>query len=278
MTGDPHQRLSGLVKAWGLTIEETLETKTSVLGFGWRHLQPVVLKVVRNPGDEWRSGEITRAFNGRGVASVLEMDEGAVLLERILPGNSLVPLVLGGRDDDATEILAGVIQEMADTEAPALCTTVETWGNGFDKYLRSPDVAVPRDLVEEARDTYQHLGSSQRNRRLLHGDLHHENILFDDARGWLAIDPKGVLGEIEYEVGAALRNPVDYPKFLSPDVIKRRIEIFGQTLNLDIDRVAQWAFAQAVLSAVWSWEDGDSVDSRMRVLQLARKIRDNLLR
>jgi streptomycin 6-kinase len=278
MTSDPHERLEALVRAWNLAIEETLETNTSVLGFGWYARDPVVLKVVRNPGDEWRSGEIAKAFNGRGVVRVLKAEEGAVLLERILPGNSLVPLVLAGRDDDATEILAGVIQEMAAAEAPVACTTVEAWANGFDRYLGSSDLAIPRELVEEGRDVYQRLCGTQRSRRLLHGDLHHENVLFDDARGWLAIDPKGVLGEIEYEVGAALRNPVDSPKFFSPKIFKRRIQIFGQILNLDVARTAQWAFAQAVLSGIWSWEDGNTIDRTSPVLRLACEVRDTLLR
>jgi streptomycin 6-kinase len=40
-------------------------------------------------------------------------------------------------------------------------------------------------------------------------DLHHYNVLSDSGRGWLAIDPKGLVGEVEYEVGAAIRNPID---------------------------------------------------------------------
>jgi len=43
--------------------------------------------------------------------------------------------------------------------------------------------------------------------RLLHGDLHHDNVLFDSRRGGLAIDPKGVIGELKYEIGAALETP-----------------------------------------------------------------------
>jgi streptomycin 6-kinase len=92
---------------------------------------------------------------------------------------------------------------------------------------------------------------------LLHGDLQHYNVLFDNARGWVAIDPKGVVGELEYEIGAILRNPVEQPEiFADPRVIKRRLETLTSHLQLDYSRALRWSFAQAVLSAIWSVEDG----------------------
>ena len=70
---------------------------------------------------------------------------------------------------------------------------------------------------------YVDLSGSQRSTRLLHGDLQHYNVLFDTDRGWLAIDPKGVVGELEHEIGAVLRNPDERPDlFLSSSVIERR--------------------------------------------------------
>jgi len=97
---------------------------------------------------------------------------------------------------------------------------------------------------------FAELAESQRTRCLLHGDLHQANILFDDQRGWLAIDPKGVVGEPAYEFGAMLRNP-------KVELAKRRVAIIAERLGLDRKRVEAWAYAQAVLSAVWCIEDGD---------------------
>jgi streptomycin 6-kinase len=99
-------------------------------------------------------------------------------------------------------------------------------------------------------------------------------VIFDDRRGWLAIDPKGVVGEIEYEIGAALRNPVDRPDlWASREILQRRIQIFEQALHLDTVRAVRWAFSQAVLSAIWSWEDGEPVDNANSPLLIAREIR-----
>ena len=92
---------------------------------------------------------------------------------------------------------------------------------------------------------------------MLHGDLHHDNIVFDEQRGWLAIDPKGLLGEREYEFGAMLRNPTAKPElFTDASVIHSRVDIISECLVLNKGRILAWAFAQGVLSAIWSIEDG----------------------
>ena len=107
--------------------------------------------------------------------------------------------------------------------------------------------------------------------RLLHGDLHHDNVLFDAQRGWFAVDPKGVIGELEYEVGAALRNPIERPVLFSrPSIIRRRVECFACELRLDATRVLSWAFAQAVLATIWLREDGFRVEPDHPWIVLAR--------
>jgi streptomycin 6-kinase len=98
-------------------------------------------------------------------------------------------------------------------------------------------------------------------------------VLHDERRGWIAIDPKGVVGELEYEIGAALRNPYQRPDLLaSPEVIERRLAIFHAALGMDVDRARAWAFAQGVLSAIWSVEDGRAVDTNHAGLRLASAI------
>jgi streptomycin 6-kinase len=109
--------------------------------------------------------------------------------------------------------------------------------------------------------------------RLLHGDLHHYNVLVDSARGWLAIDAKGVVGEPEYEVGAALRNPWERPElFTEPATIMRRVDRFRRELHLDAERILAWAFAQAVLAAIWAVEDGVIIGPDNAWLALANHI------
>ncbi len=93
---------------------------------------------------------------------------------------------------------------------------------------------------------------------LLHGDLHHWNILSSQREPWLAVDPKGLIGEPEYETGAWLRNP--FPQILEQgdpvEITKRRVDQFAAELDFDRQRVLAWGVYQAVLAAWWSWEEG----------------------
>ena len=267
--------------AWGVVVEDFLETESSVIAFGTRDNKSVVLKVIKKPGDEWRSGEILKAFDGRGVARVCEQAPGAVLLERLRPGNSLVELSLNGRDEEATDIVADVIQQMSarassmsSLQFPNACATVQDWAKGFERYLATGDDQIPLELVETGQRVYLRLSATQRQPRLLHGDLQHYNVLFDSDRGWLAIDPKGVVGEVEYEIGAVLRNPSD--RFLSRSTVERRLKQFTLRLNLDYERALAWALAQAVLSAIWLIEDGFVVDATNPALRLAEVMRPML--
>lgn len=93
---------------------------------------------------------------------------------------------------------------------------------------------------------------------LLHGDLHQHNILSAVRQPWLGIDPKGVVGEAEYEVGAFMRNRVLHAS--NPEtLLARRLDQFADELGFDRERILGWSLAQAVLAAWWSFEDSGHV-------------------
>ena len=272
-------RLALRAQQWNVAIHHTRETTSSVIAFGERHNSPVVLKISKRQGDEWHAGDVLRAFDGDGTARVYKSDAGAVLLERLDPGNELAELVRQGNDETATEILAQVMRQMAHHVPPAHCPTVFEWAHGFERYLKGGDKQIPVTMVSEAGELYRNLATSQQTAMLLHGDLQHYNVLFDSGRGWVAIDPKGVVGELEYEVGALLRNPVEQPDlFATPAIIERRLGILTKALNLDYGRALRWAYAQAVLSAIWDVEDGYPVGPDNPALKLAFVIRPMLMK
>jgi streptomycin 6-kinase len=277
-------RLHHYARTWRLEIEGVFDTETSAIAFVSRGGQPLVLKLVKRPCDEWHSGEVLAAFEGNGFVRAYEHAPGAVLLERLRPGHSLAEMAANGGDEEATDIIADVMQRMAarassisQRELPNACATVHDWAKAFARYLATGDGQVPKGLVEAGQEVYLDLCASQRQSRLLHGDLQHYNVLFDSDRGWLAIDPKGVAGEIEYEIGAVMRNPYERPElFLERSTIERRLRQFTDRLAVDYERTLQWAFAQAVLSAIWSVEDGFAVDATNHGLRLAEVIRPML--
>jgi streptomycin 6-kinase len=256
-----------------VSVERRLETESSLIAIGQQKGRGVVLKVLKKPGDEWHAGEIIRAFDRNGVVDVYEHVPGAMLLEQLTPGTPLVRVALDRSDDEATAVLADVIQRMSPSQIPPNCATVADWAKGFARYIASDDVQIPAALVDRASVLYAELCATQQTPRLLHGDLQHYNVLWDERRGWIAIDPKGVVAELEYEIGAIMRNPTERPDlFMSRAIVERRLEHFARALNIDYARALSWTFAQAVLSAIWSVEDGFAVDARNPSIQVANAL------
>src|SRR5205085_7916092 len=192
--------------------DDTGRTEAAFIGVGHGGGSRVVLKVARTKGEEWRAGEFLAAFNGNGMIRALERAEGAVLLERLVPGDDLTTLSLNGKDDEATEIIAGIIEQMCAVRPTRTWPiTAESLAPDFERFRHGSDGFMPAGMVESAELVCRELCASQSTRRLLHGDLHHANVLFDSRQGWVAIDPWGIMAELEFEVGAALRNPISAP-------------------------------------------------------------------
>jgi streptomycin 6-kinase len=103
----------------------------------------------------------------------------------------------------------------------------------------------------------------------MHGDFHHYNILSSE-RGWLVIDPKGVIGPAGYEVGPFMLNPweklSDGGNYKS--MIKKRIDILHEHLGFERERILEWSLAHAVLSAWWSFEDNTGWKSAARFAEM----------
>ncbi|HJQ30790.1 MAG TPA: aminoglycoside phosphotransferase family protein [Pyrinomonadaceae bacterium] len=206
--------------------------------------------------------EALRAFDGRGAARLVEFDAeaGALLIERLEPGTPLIRLCES--DDEAATTAAASVMRKLWRPVPAVhpFPTVADWGKGFQK-LRARfgggTGPFPRATIEEAETLFAELLKSSAEPVLLHGDLHHGNILAAAREPWLAIDPKGLVGEPAYEVGALLRNPL--PQLLQwPQPVRaseRRIAQLSEELGVERERVRGWGLAQAVLSAWWSVED-----------------------
>ncbi len=135
---------------------------------------------------------------------------------------------------------------------------------------------MPEKLVGEAEALFGELLLSEGEPLLLHGDLHQENILSAGRRTWLAVDPKGVVGEAAYETAALLHNPVGALDAPDPKVLlKRRLDVLSGELKLNRARVRCWGLAQAVLAAYWSLEDGGRVwDAALAFAGLLAEIKD----
>lgn len=254
--------LAAFSKQWSLTLFPPFEP------LSYNYVAPavdsdgraVVLKVgVPNP-ELSTEIEALRVFDGQGTVKLLEADaeKGAMLLERLVPGEALLSL---DDDEKATSIAVGVMRQLwREVPTDHAFPTVGRWGEGFQRLRREFDGGCgpfPEGLVERAETTFVEFLAAACEPVLLHGDLHHGNILSAEREPWLALDPKGVVGEAAYEVGAFLRNPM--PQLLNASrprwLLARRIDQMVEELGFDRERLLGWGIAQAVLSAWWSYED-----------------------
>ena len=224
---------------------------------------PAVLKV-GVPEPEQRS-EIfgLRQFDGRGIVRLLEydIDHHVSLIERLTPGVMLSTL-FPNRDDEATVIAGRLMREIA-TPAPddtSAFASVEGWATrgmtGLREEFDGGTGPFPTSLVDRAEHLYRDLLASTSQQWLIHGDLHHMNILSSDAHdGWLAIDPKGVIGDRGYEVAPFLLNPNTEIHSIGDlgRLFDRRIRQFEEILEINRQRIHGWALAFSVLSAWWGY-------------------------
>jgi streptomycin 6-kinase len=231
---------------------------TGEVAFVSRGDAPLVLKTIPDDTDEARSGEVLAHWDGHGAVRLVEQAPGAVLIERARPGEDLTGLVARGEDDAATDILCEVMAKLnRPPPAGAAFRTVADWGAGFARN-RAAAIALGVDaaLVDHAASVFEDLCRTQGPAIVLHGDLQHYNVVRDAARGWLAIDPKGVLGEGAYETGAMLRNPNADPALCAdPAIIARRARRICERLGYPYERVIGWCFSQWMLAVLWAIED-----------------------
>lgn len=226
------------------------------------------------------------AFAGRGAVPLLaaDLDRGVLLLARLTPGTPLLALVEAGRDDAATAVAAGVMRGLQRPSPPLPPSsfgfpTVADWVGGLARLRARFDGGtgpLPARLVARAEALAAELGvqgagapvaatspapsatTAAPHHVLLHGDLHHGNVV-SGAGGWWAIDPHGVVGEPAFEAAALLRNPLPWlvagGERAARATLARRVAILAAALDVAPARVAGWGLVGAVLSAWWSVED-----------------------
>ncbi|WP_320196673.1 aminoglycoside phosphotransferase family protein [Agrobacterium rosae] len=126
----------------------------------------------------------------------------------------------------------------------------------FKRALRETNDEVS-PVLRHAASIAEDLLSNQVNVRPLHGDLHHDNIIFSHDRGWLGIDPQGLLGDAAYEVANVFGNPLGaFDDIINPARIATLVSLFADALGCHEEKILRYALAHAGVSICWSLEDG----------------------
>jgi len=277
------QRLPALLdecaQRWSLTLGPPFELSYNYAAPATRADGTKAVLKAGFPGPELRT-EIAalRLYNGDGMVRLLEAvpEQGAFLLERLEPGTMLATLT---DDEEATTIGAAIMRRLwrpapADHPFPS----VADWARGMER-LRARfgggTGPFPTAIVEEAESLFADLLASTTDPVLLHGDLHHYNILRAEREPWLAIDPKGIVGDRGYEVGMFLLNPFDFREQPNPQqIMERRVYLLAEELGIERERVRGWGVAQAVLSAWWTVEEnGNDWESALFCAELLSAVK-----
>jgi streptomycin 6-kinase len=245
---------------WGLTdVQPSSNLSYNFVAFAKRGDEQVVLKMGVPSSDMESEIAALRLFNGEGACRLIDYDEEKywMLLERLRPGVMLSTLK---DDEEATHIAVDVMQKIW-RPAPKddVFIRLSDWFDGLKKLrpmFNGKTGPFDEKLVHRVEHSVKDFLTENHKPVLMHGDFHHFNILSSE-RGWLVIDPKGVLGPACYEVGPFLMNP--WGDLLSGNnyrqMTKRRIDILHEQLGFERERIHEWGLAHAVLSTWWSIED-----------------------
>ncbi len=283
ITGLP-DLLASLASDWDLTLGPFYPNIwINYVAPATRHLpdggrEEGVLKVSRYVGETANEIAALRLWDGDGAARLLRVDEarGALLLERIDPGTMLADLAESD-DDAATRITAGLLRRLWRPIDPADLRGLRPLADWCAAYERNR-VALsagaggfPADLFIRADALRAQLLASTDAPHVLHGDMHHFNVLRDRRGGWTAIDPKGLAGDRHFDICQFMRNPHDRTTL---EMNRHRLDLFCAELGLDRARARDWCFVHAMLDACWEYEDAPTTENwRPRVAFAEQNLR-----
>jgi streptomycin 6-kinase len=224
--------------------------------------KPAVLKSSFMREELSREVSVLRSYEGRGAIHVLYADEecGVALLECADPGT---PLSTIEDDTSATEIFCKVFRRLhLPSPVSSLYPSIKQHFAAIERYReRFNDVNIsaplPESWVENAEEYLAYLIATTRENFILHGDLHHDNILRHGEDQWVVIDPKGIIGDFHFDTIQYLLNYEDRGGDCDK-VLRSRIAIMADSLALDPRRIAMWGVARGVLEACWIIENGET--------------------
>ncbi|MEV4349112.1 aminoglycoside phosphotransferase family protein [Actinoplanes sp. NPDC049596] len=224
-----------------------------------------MLKLGVPDGHLGEEAEALRIFDGRGAVRLLAEDaaRGALLIEQARPGTPVARLA---DDAEATAALMSAARALHRVP-PSSCSLphLRSLRGAFERYPAAGP--IPRRMVERAAELFDDLCADAPREVVLHGDLHHGNVLKAEREPWLAIDPSPRIGDPVFDCGAMLYN-LD-PERRDPallDLVPARIEQLSEFAP--VDRVVAWGYVMGVLSELWTVEA--SGKARSRALDVAK--------
>lgn len=265
--------IAGYEARWQLSIQEPFDLSFNFVAPAIRKDgQEVVLKVVLSSKEFRAELETLKQMKGQNMVELLEFDleEEVMILERLRPGDTLGVLE---DDEEAARIASQLMKTIwVPAKEETEIDTVFDRENSLKRIAHNnPDGFGPisKPTIEEALKIFEMLNGDIKNPYLLHGDLHHYNIL-RSGDSWTVIDPKGLIGDREYDVIQYLLNKL--PETNVKETIEKRIDIFVEELDLDKQRLLLRGFSHAVLSTCWTIEDGNFSEAFLETINVFKEL------
>jgi streptomycin 6-kinase len=227
---------------------------------------PAVLKINFPEAESEHEAEALLHWAGGGAARLHAHNpiRRALLVERCEPGTTLWEVA---DEEEANRIAGGVLGRLWQ-RPPAvghpfrlLADEAARWADELPGLWQRFGQPFERTLLHEAIAACRELGAAQAEAVVLHQDFHGGNVLRSRERGWLAIDPKPLVGEREFDTASLLRDRRDELESEPQPAqrIRRRLDQLAADLGLDRERMRSWGVAHAL---AWGLED-DGYDERM---------------
>jgi streptomycin 6-kinase len=261
----PSEVFGSYIERWALEPEgEPIITRSShLLPVRWRG-RPAMLKIARD-AEERAGARLMRWWGGCGAAGVYAEADDAILLERAESRCSLFHMAMTGSDDLATRTICRTVA-ILHLPRPMHLPELVPLAKWFEAL--APAARAHGGIFEASSSAARFLFADPRPSAVLHGDIHHGNILHFGERGWLAIDPKGLLGEPGYDYANLFCNP-ELAVVTTPGRLQKQLAVVVQESQLEPRRILHWVLAYAGLSAAWFLNSGESPQSNLMVAAIA---------
>lgn len=278
---------------WGLTLgRPTEEIKVNYIAYvELGNGEEAVLKVGVPHDDFSTEVEALAIYEGRGINRLIDCDKAlnAMLLERLRPGKMLDSV---GNAREQSEIAARILQELHATPPPSHHTLphfMDWMRSAFADAKSCEDRERARGYIEQVprvESMMEILMESAEPQILLHGDLHHWNILSDADRGWMAIDPKGVIGASCLGVGRFINNAMGFGETATEkrEILLAAVTVFSEVLGENEERMFAGAFCDKIMGSSWGLKqepdehETSSQEALKVMVEVARDVDDRRLR
>ena len=255
------KHISILSEEWGFEFIDSIgNSKFNFIGLVQLNLNKklAILKTAPPSSTLMKEASCLKSFNSTAV-SVYHVDPmlNAILIE-MRPGPTLKSLVINEQDSTATTIICNIISQLQAMPVPYNdeFTNISTFINDF-QFLKGH---IDDRALIKCQTLYDELCSDSSEDILIHGDLHHDNIL-QCGNHWKIIDPHGYIGNPVAEIGPMIFNPIDYFLENAPlkKIIEKRLKTIIELLPFDPKEVKGWAYCRTLLSAAWDIENFGNV-------------------